>query len=905
MLRASFICKLLLIAQLVWLGACRSHKSKPEPPPPAPSLIQKNQLPRRGQPISDFERLAHWQVESDAGEVRLDKNLSQAIWGWASAEITLTPTRTGPSRVRLIPKDPWIIQSQFDTILLWMMHQGEPGLRADARIRLQYRDATGALGECVMPYKPGPEMQMLHLRVTEKIPGPVAVESLIWELPGGNTSEQKLYLDSLSIYQEVLSSIPQNVYYVRPFNYAPVFAPRRKNSVTLNFPSTEVAYRPQTRPEKSLQSLTRLEENRYLFSYESAGLQLGYRISAEPGMPKIDVILNGNPYSQLWQDARVEMLEAPPELRFARMGSDRLTLQYTQGLQFEISLHGKTLQLEMNSLLENVKALHLGKISGEKGALLPMLHVPFMRLQENLRWPVHVLTAGAQSYMVSCFPDWWYSLSSGFEASPAQEAGENLGLLRYDTRWRGNRNMFRERLYFTVSERLQDVLPEPASPVAVYRRELENFQWSENAALPEMNLVAIEPLEESWDDRLLARDPQGEWRAHPLGGYVIKSGLFDGVPMQRMTDLRARSSGSMLWVPAVAQMPPWRFMDNDVRSVGASSYTQFHADAGALLQQVEAEWGGAILSRGGAEWFWSGLVSGMVPSFPLGILELHPLLPQFAWRNVHPYTQILGLGALNDFRLPTDTLRDEETLLNRSLALQVAYGAMGRVPDLETPVLQTKAARIQSLLQPRFAGVKTERIAYWNGERFLDAGEAIQQDVLPDSQLYIRLEGETEIWVNGNLFDDWAVRVDGLDIVLPPFGFVVRGNDFFIMNLPRDVTHQGLCVLETATQIWVCSPEKEVNMLQMQLQGCLQIQRLPEGKLLMEIADWHGEARFAADLLKLDKVGSVRGINAQGENIPDLHFARGGDEWILQSDAALRRLWISPEISAREMKFSP
>ncbi len=73
----------------------------------------------------------------------------------------------------------------------------------------------------------------------------------------------------------------------------------------------------------------------------------------------------------------------------------------------------------------------------------------------------------------------------------------------------------------------------------------------------------------------------------------------------------------------------------------------------------------------------------------------------------------------------------------------------------------------------------------------------------------------------------------------------------------------------------------------------------------MEIADWHGEARFAADLLKLDKVGSVRGINARGENIPDLHFGRDGDDWILQSDAALRRLWISPEISAREMKFSP
>lgn len=904
MARVSILCKLMLMLLLFWLAGCRSSKPK-ETPPPSPPLTQKTQLPRRGLPVSDFERLANWQVQSVGGEVRLEKNLSQAIWGWASAEITLKPQGTGPMQVKLIPNEPWMIQSQFDTVLLWMMHQGAAGLRPDARISLHYRDAQGALGEWVLPYQPGPEMQMLHLRIRENLPGPVAVESLIWDLPGGTMAEQKLYLDSLSIYQEVLSSIPQKVHYVRPFGYAPVFAPLRRNAVTLNFPSSANAYRPRTRPEKFLQSLTRLEENRYLFTYQSAGLALGYRISARPGMPGIEVILNGKAYPQLWQGAEVEMAEGRPELRFARMGADRLTLQYTQGLQFEISLHGKTLQVEMNSLLENVKNLYLGRFAAEDGRALPRVTVPFMRLQEDLRWPVYVMREGTSAYMLSCFPDWWYSLASRYDMLSRDGESGDQGRMVYEPRWRGNRNMFRERLYFTVSDRLQDVLPEAASPVAVHRHALAELPWTDDLRLPEINLMALQPLDERWDDRLLARDARGEWREHPQGGYIVKSGLFDGAPMDRMGALRDQSDASVLKVPAVSQHPPWRFMDSDVRSVGAATYTQLQADAGALLQQVEAEWGGPVIGRGGAEWFWSGLLSGILPSFPLGILELHPLLPQFAWRNVHPYTQILGLGPLDDFRLPTDAVRSEELLLNRYLAMQVAYAAMGRIPEIQNPLLRSKSERIQRLLQPRFAGVRDERIAYWNGERFLDAGEAIQQGVLADSQMYIRLEGETEIWVNGNLFDAWQVRVDGRDIVLPPFGFVVRGNDFFVMNLPRDARHDGLCLLETEGQVWVSSPDKEVDALRMRLQGCLQIERSPDGGLIMDIADWHGEARFNADLLKLKKVGSVRGVNDRGEPIPDLHFERIGDEWILQTDAPLRRLWISPEISGREMKFSP
>src|SRR5690606_26812712 len=152
------------------------------------------------------------------------------------------------------------------------------------------------------------------------------------------TGVQNLYLDSLSIYQEVLRSIPQTVHYVRPFEYAPVFAPKRKNSVTLNFPTGPNAYRPQTSPGKSIQSLGRLGDTGYVFRFKSNDIQLEYQIQPQPGMPAVEVLVNGRKVPNLWQGAGVLTHEGVPELRFARISGEHLLFQYTQGLQFEFSL---------------------------------------------------------------------------------------------------------------------------------------------------------------------------------------------------------------------------------------------------------------------------------------------------------------------------------------------------------------------------------------------------------------------------------------------------------------------------------------------------------------------------------------------------------------------------------------
>ncbi|MDA3874168.1 MAG: hypothetical protein PF795_09425, partial [Kiritimatiellae bacterium] len=99
-------------------------------------------------------------------------------------------------------------------------------------------------------------------------------------------------------------------------------------------------------------------------------------------------------------------------------------------------------------------------------------------------------------------------------------------------------------------------------------------------------------------------------------------------------------------------------------------------------------------------------------------------------------------------------------------------------------------------------GKEVDRIAYWTGDRFVDAGEAIQTDALERSQVYIRLWDQTEIWVNGDILNSWSLRVDGRELTLPPFGFVLRSEDLFVLNRPKWKKDPGSALIEQSDQKW-------------------------------------------------------------------------------------------------------
>jgi len=794
----------MLICGLLVSGvSCRILRRRRPPPPPPPRPERPLRLPPRGMSLTDFEQTAGWRVESLSGTAEWIKTPQRAIWGDFAGLIRYTARGPGPHVVTLIPDEPWLVRSPFNLLSLWVWDDGEDALRPDHRIELEAVAPGGVKLKFSFPYSPAGFWRMLHLRKEEGFPWPLLIKRLRWYLPDESEGIREIYLEGLRAQAETYPRIPREIQYVRPHEYAPAFAPRRDDSVLLGFPPTPAAFRPVPPAGRTQARILRESDQRYLFRYEGAEGILEYGLELTAGVPQIDVRVDGVSLGQLWSGFGLELEGDLPEFRFARIEEDTLFLQYAQGLRLRVSLHGRTLQIEAHALGETVQALKLGSLGGGNRGY--PLYPPFLRVGEEMRWPVYVLQTPERELFVSLLPDWWYSMAG--EVSPpgrSADGREDFGRLIYPERWKGTRNVCRERIYFTVSPRFEDVLPGPSAVESFQRQMVGSRLWTLLAPFPrEPLLLGVRPDTAEWNEDWLARSPQGDWIALQPPAYLLKAARFPDEGLQRVLRHVREQRPAYLFLPE-AGLPPWRWTDYDARVLGAGTFSQTWAEFGVLLMQAGAETSLPTLAPGGCEWLLAGLGAAFVPHFPLGLQELHPYLPQFAHRNILPYSALLGLGELHQFQLPGRREDDEETLMHRLLAAQIAYGACGRVPNVRDPGLRLRARRILAPLHERFTRQTLSRVSYWDGNRFVGISEAMASGALLRSQVYFRFEDGTEVWVNGDFQDDWILNVAGETLELPPSGFVVRGEDLLMHHARKDGVIRTR--IQTPDQLWIDPP---------------------------------------------------------------------------------------------------
>ena len=919
-------CLLLALA----VGGCRttdSSDSQPRPTPtPTPSPVSTFRRPPRGNVLTGFERLAGWTVSSASGKASLVKNADRPVWGSHAAEIRFHPEGEGPHEIVLTPDAPLVVRAPFNRMLLWAWDTGRAVSSDGHAIRLEALDASARVREWRLPYTPLDGWDLLHLRETREIPWPVEVRKLVWEVPAEAKGPRTLYLDTLSIYQEVLGRVPREIDFVRPHGYAPAFAPVRDNSVKLDFPRDAHAFRPYTPGDPGEVTTRRVDDEVFQFILKSGEMGATYQVKARGGGPEIRAWTeaDGEAGGIEWRGLRIHGLAEEPELRFARLRDGRLWLQYTEGVSFECIPSGGGLRIAAQSLSENVTRFDLGRVQRFGGESLSRLHPPFLRLAPSIRWPVVWWTTGDVSRVASVVPDWWFSMAAAYhpgEATPSNAV--NLGSMRYPPRWRGSRNVFRERLYFTVSDRLEHVLPQPAHPGGLYAERLQHGlldetpdgrqqanipQWksfSENRAEPmkATRLLSIRPVREAWTPDLVGRTEAGDWTPHPGTGMVVKTGLLHTRPIMERLDTETQPG--WIFERDLAAHPPWRFTDYDARLPGAGTFAQSWAEVGAFLQQVEAETAAPIVGRDGATWFWAGLVSGLMAEFLRGVDELHPFLPHVSWTLLHPRTVPLGLGSLESFRFEGEETAPLQRLADRMLACMVAYGATGRLPALEEGDARRKLLRFQRALHPRLATATVDRIGYWNGERFLDAARALADGSWRDSRLYLQLSDATEIWVNGHRSDVWEVRVDGTEFRLPPFGFVARGPGLFAL---AGATPGGapLWILETSDSLWIHSPAEQTTYSGMSVRGSAQWRKgEEETRVELSISHGDGPVRLSPARLGLSRVGTLEAEHADGSPLSGVTLVREDEYWVLRGAKAPAILHVHSTIRGRERNFVP
>ena len=897
------VCFLLLLG----LGTgCRTGKREPKgpvlPPPPAfPEYTgEALRLPQRRRPLEDFERTAQLQVTSKTGQPYLLKNSAQAIWGSVAAEIRFAPAGEGPHRVRVTPESPWQMPSLFDNISIWIRDDGEQAATGPHSLSIRLRDARGFLQEIELPYTPEPGWQMLHKRVLESIPLPIQVEEIIWNLPEGSDQPRRTLLEGLTFYQEVLSRIPTRVTYVRPHGYAPAFAPVRANSVTLNFPTSSLAFCPKADTDRLVVSLKQQDQRVFDFTCSSPRDTITYRVTAEESGPRVSLVDASGQETDVWTGPELFGLEHPPSLRFSRVRDQELLLQYTGGIGVTLSLSERTLVVTLETLREDVARMSLGSLSGDS-----FLTVPFFRTGKQEPLPIGVKAAGDRSRFISLIPDWWASMATEFEHDPRPD---HLGTLRYHPRWRGSRNLFRERMYFTVADNLSSVIPSIAAPQSLYMEETLGQAFEPVSKESPLSLLMLRPTDPEWADQWLARTPEGEWLRYPeADGVVMKSSLAEVLVLPRILESPDPVvSSDYLFIPQATRFGPWRFTDSDQRVVGAGTFAQTYADIGALFQQVEAELGKPLIGAGGAEWLWAGLVSGFIPEDVAPESPTDPLLPQVAWTSIRPSSRLIGMGDTSSFAFPGEGPEFAPVWMDRSLAFQVAYGAPGRVPQDELP--DWKCARAEYLvqvIQEAIAGRQAERFSYSDGKTLLDVGQAIHQGALTRNHLYIRLDDQTEIWVNGSSTLPWTVRVEEREWKLPPYGFVLRGPEAFIVHIPGPSGMNNTIVLQTPDQLWISSPEEELDQLGIRVKGCLRMTASAPGERRIDLMGWSGSASFQLETLGLRTVGSVRAVDVKGTPVPNVQMLQEEGRWVLRSETPLKTVWIFERVQGGDRKFSP
>jgi hypothetical protein len=771
---------ILMVASLLLpLGGCRilfRRQDRPPPPPPEREL----RLPSRGAPLTGFEQIAGWSVRSETGRARLDKDRVQAIWGDYAGHVRFTPRQSGPHAVEIRPSEPWRVNAPFNIISIWVRHESE-SVRAAGEHEIVLHGIGPRQTKLTwhFPYRPAGGWQMLHLRAEGEESWPLNLTHLTWRLPEGVEGPQDLFLENLMVYQESVARIPREIQFIRPHDYAPAFAPRRPDSILIDFPPRPAAFRPNPPAERVVTSLEREGDHSYRFVSRSGATTVEYLFTLRENFPEIRARVNDVDLGRIWRGVEVRTRGEPPVFRLSRMEEGRLILQYAEGLRFTVSLHGRTLEMEAHSLNETFTGVDLGRFAGDAPLKVERLDVPFMRLARDFPWPMARVRKDGELFFASVIPDWWFSMA-GEVSPPASEApGISLGSLQYPPRWKGSRNVFRERIYFTVSTQFEDVLPGPAAPPALMRREAGALLWPPDHGL-RLGLITLRPTDPEWHEDLLARDPAGNWRGYAPQRYFMKSARFFDLALSRLPARRIPGAYTHAHAPWLTRFPPWRFTDFDARVLGAGTFAQTWAELGVLLQQSAAETGLPLLGDGGSEWLYSGLMSGLVPVFPAGLREIHPFLPQMAHQNLSPYMALMGMGDTAGFGFEDEEDLTENDLFWRQIATQIAYTAAGRLPEVQDADLRDLGRNVLEPIHERFTRTRVVRLLYWNGSRLQGVREAMKDGTYRNSQIYFRLESGEEIWVNGSPEDVWTVQVQGENYILPPFGFILIGEGVLI-----------------------------------------------------------------------------------------------------------------------------
>ncbi len=488
-------------------------------------------------PLVDFEDLDGWTVDARQSEARFSRSRRQQLWGDHVGELEYRGTGAAPV-IYLRPPQPIALPRGANSARMWVYGNNwawipDPGTPAvDISLLLGGEDVAPIrvpLG--IVNWK---EWSLMHYRLQAADLEALGEEPVLRaiEIRGGrNEAFRQLYFDNLAVVREVLEPLK---FEPRPRRNVTLFPYQSSGTNTgpgqLPFPTREETILPDNLAGQYETSLEQ-EGDTFRFRYRGADGELVYEYRPATGTLS-DVVARWEGRGEsfrplagggiaLWVDGEQQSMLP----RRARLISGRRLEGDVLAFTWRCSVEGQTvdvtyrLRLWRKSLVIDVMARggRVGEVRFGRavGAANPRLvTVPYLTGGSE-RPAVLVMGEPEEPLFAMGIVDHYRSNASELWAKNelTEEGVWYNGGSRYRPLTSGRRNDCFERLFLTVSPRLEEVLPNVPNPPSPWRQVAGSRLWrSHGASDRQRDLALWERIARHGMTHVIVNDHETGWR---------------------------------------------------------------------------------------------------------------------------------------------------------------------------------------------------------------------------------------------------------------------------------------------------------------------------------------------------------------------------------------------------------
>jgi len=831
-----------LATWLMWMGSVFSlptllNQVAVAQPDTRPTMLRDHPRREANDPILNFDNMDGWSIQSQNIEANYERSAERQLWGRFTGRLRLGGG--GPSSIiRFRPERPVDIPRLFNRVSFWVHLDAPPvntPVLAEPTIHVMFGDRNGRPFDVMMRLGETPGWQYHSVPVNAPRESGLTLNGFRFEGLGAPSTRRDLFFDSLAVFSEQRKRIRLERGPARPLTLLPGQLPGRNNTREigpehlLRFPAQTSGAVPAE--DESLAVVyggrdpgTSLAEGSYELhvttspapagleastSEAAATLPIVYTINLNQGLAGVRASWNGHNLGPLLRSASIDGSPAPLKLLSAHRTDQRLRALYDNGLSLDF--HSRRRGLDIHVAFQGGRAgkLTLGPVSDASR----QSSLPLCRLKENEDLSVHLLHAGGVPLLATAFLDPFLSNATRIDRDAAH----------YEALMDGTRNDLFERIILRFSPRIEDLLPGPSARPAPKRDELSAALWLGQSAVPNLSLAGVRqnavlpadiwrtdagltcllcepavgpttlrdqlaqarsrqlhlalpvdltrmhPLQPDWSENSLARTSSGAWIPRQEGTFLSKSLYYPTVATNLLDRITRKLSPDLVYAVGLAEVPPGTAVDMDERLRGNGSHSQDFFDRGQALNNIRSTANCPVLAPGGGEWRFAGLVDG----FDLqGFADARPFRPLYTRSRIVPNSVVYAPPPSGDRKAWE--------------AMVIVYGFHPRVSAQEDTRSARRSAYHLLPLQQQTAHLKVLELSYHNGAGgFQSSAEALSDRTIDRSQLRLRLENNTMIWVNGHP-QPWEIRVDGMRLRLPENGWCAKAPDLLALRGEQD-----------------------------------------------------------------------------------------------------------------------